>query len=135
MVPQSPADLSDDDREMLSGLGLPPHKWDNLNALLAMYGRTEAFSVQVSKPGMELNSYNVLQLIEYLFMTSLNKEGGKILLSDKNTCSVLTCFLFYSTAVIHYYGSGRRNTGDWCFGDGCITFRDIASLYMKHSRG
>ena len=37
--------------------------------------------------------------------------------------------------MIHYYGNGRRNTGDWCFRDGCITFRDIASLYMKHSRG
>ena len=37
--------------------------------------------------------------------------------------------------MIHYYGSGRRNTGDWCFRDGYITFRDIASLYMKHSRG
>ena len=97
MVPQSPADLSDDDREMLSGLNLPPDKWDNLNALLAMYGRTDAydvFSVQVSKPGMELNCYNVLQLIEYLFMTSLNKEGGKILLSDKNTCSVFNLLSF-----------------------------------------
>ena len=139
MVPQSPADLSDDNREMLSGLGLPPDKWDNLNALLALYGRTEnydVFSVQVSKPGMELNCYNVLQLIEYLLMTSLNKEGGKILLSNKNTCSVFNLLsLFYTTAVIHYYGNGRRNTGDWCFRDGCITFRDIASLYMKHSRG
>ena len=37
--------------------------------------------------------------------------------------------------MIHYYGSGRRNTGDWCFSDSYITFRDIASLYMKHSRG
>ena len=41
----------------------------------------------------------------------------------------------FLTAVIHYYGNGRRNTGDWCFRDGYITFRDIASLYMKHCRG
>ena len=41
----------------------------------------------------------------------------------------------HSTAIIHYYGNGRRNTGDWCFRDGFITFRDIADLYMKHSRG
>ena len=41
----------------------------------------------------------------------------------------------HSTAVIHYYGNSRRNTGDWCFQDGFITFRDIADLYMKHSRG
>ena len=79
MVPQSPADLSDDDRKMLSGLGLPPDKWDNLNALLAMYGRTEAcdvFSVQVSKPGMELSRNYVLQQIEFLLINSLNKDGG-----------------------------------------------------------
>ena len=44
-------------------------------------------------------------------------------------------FYSYTTAVIHYYGNGKRNTGDWCFRDGYITFRDIASLYMKHSRG
>ena len=81
VVPQSPADLSDDDREMLSGLDLPPDKWDNLNALLAMYGRTEAYdvlSVQVSKPSMELNCNYVLQHIESLLKTSLNKEGGEI---------------------------------------------------------
>ena len=37
--------------------------------------------------------------------------------------------------MLHYYGNGRRNTGDWCFRDGFITFRDIADLYMKCSCG
>ena len=37
--------------------------------------------------------------------------------------------------MVHYYGNGKRNTGDWCFRDGYITFRDIANLYMEHSRG
>ena len=37
--------------------------------------------------------------------------------------------------MLHYYGNGRRGTGDWCFRDGFITFRDITDLYMKHSRG
>ena len=81
VVPQSPADLSDKDRQMLSGLGLPPDKWDSLNALLAMYRRTEVydvFSVHVSKSGMELSRNYVLQQIEFLLMTSLNKDGGEI---------------------------------------------------------
>ena len=81
VVPQSPANLSADDREMLSGLDLPPDKWDNLNALLAVYKRTEnydVFSVQVSKPGMELSRNYVLQQIEFLLMNSANKESGKI---------------------------------------------------------
>ena len=37
--------------------------------------------------------------------------------------------------MVHYYGNGRKNTGDWCFRNGYITFRDIANLYMEHSRG
>ena len=31
-------------------------------------------------------------------------------------------------------GAGRRDTGDWCFEDGFITFRDIAQLYLKASQ-
>ena len=79
VVPQSPADLSDDDCRVLTELGLPPDKWDNLNALLAVYNKTKAydvFSVQVSKPGMELSRSYVLEQIEYLLINSANKEGG-----------------------------------------------------------
>ena len=50
------------------------------------------------------------------------------------TLSPVTYYIFL-TAVIYYYGNGRRSTGDWCFRDGYITFRDIANLYMKYSRG
>jgi hypothetical protein len=35
--------------------------------------------------------------------------------------------------VLHYIGAGRRGTGDWCFEDGYITFRDIAQLYLRAS--
>ena len=80
VVPQSPADLSDEDCQKLTELGLPPDKWDNLHALLAMYTSTEVydvFSVQVSKPGMELSRKYVLEQIEFLLMNSVNKEGGE----------------------------------------------------------
>ena len=49
--------------------------------------------------------------------------------------------LVYKTIVLSFHSCNpllrqwRRNTGDWCFRDGFITFRDIADLYMKHSRG
>jgi len=36
------------------------------------------------------------------------------------------------TAVIYYAGHGKKNTGDWCFKDGYITFSDIIELYTKH---
>ena len=33
--------------------------------------------------------------------------------------------------LLWYIGAGRRDTGDWCFEDGFITFRDIAQLYLQ----
>ena len=39
------------------------------------------------------------------------------------------------SVVLYYIGHGRRNTGDWCFEDGFITFRDLAELYLKIFRG
>ena len=78
-IPQSPADLSDEDHQVLEGLGLPPDQWDNLNALLALYKKAEnydVFSVQVSKPGMELSRSYILEQIEFLLKNSKNKTGG-----------------------------------------------------------
>ena len=45
-----------------------------------------------------------------------------------------TSVRIFSVAV-NYFGPGKRNTGDWCFEDGFITFRDIAELYLNHFRG
>ena len=64
VVPQSPACLSDDDRQVLTELGLPQDKWDNLNALLALNNKAEIYdviSVQVSKRGLELSRSYVLE--------------------------------------------------------------------------
>ena len=33
--------------------------------------------------------------------------------------------------VLYYIGDGRKDTGDWCFNDGYITFADIANLYLQ----
>ena len=94
VVPQSPANLSDDDCQMLSGLGL--YKWNNLNALLAVYRRSEnydVFSVHVSKPGMKLSRNYVLQQIEFLLMTSLNKDEGEILTANVHSFTHSFTFL------------------------------------------
>lgn len=39
--------------------------------------------------------------------------------------------------MLHYIGPGKRNTGDWCFTDGCIEFRDLIAAYMDcfHEEG
>ena len=33
--------------------------------------------------------------------------------------------------IIWYTGNGEKNTGNWCFKDGVITFQDIFGLYME----
>ena len=81
VVQQFPAALSNDDRQVLTELGLPPDKWDNLNVLLTMYNSAEpydVFSVQVSKSGVELSRSYVLDQIKYLLINSVQKEGGTI---------------------------------------------------------
>ena len=78
-VPQTPTDLSDDDRRVLSELDLPQDKWNNLDALLAIYNKTEnydVYSVNISKPGMELSRNYILEHIEFLLKNSTNKTGG-----------------------------------------------------------
>ncbi len=37
--------------------------------------------------------------------------------------------------VLHYIGPGKRDTGDWCFTDGFITFQDIMERYLQHFHG
>ena len=101
VVPQSPAVLSGDDRQMLIELGLPPDKWDNLNVRLAMHNRAEAydvFSVQVSKLGMELSRSYVLEQVEYLLMNSVKKEGGK---SSNLLLVCITCITARLYDIVH----------------------------------
>ena len=35
--------------------------------------------------------------------------------------------------ILHYIGPGKRETGDWCFSDGFISFIEIMNLYMTNS--
>ena len=39
------------------------------------------------------------------------------------------------TVLLHYIGDGKRQTGDWCFQDGFITFADLATRYLQLLRG
>ena len=41
----------------------------------------------------------------------------------------------YFPVILRYIGPGRRATGDWCFCDGYISFRDISDLYTQHFTG
>lgn len=42
--------------------------------------------------------------------------------------------LFIHAALIWYTGHGYQGTGNWCFRDGRIKFKEIFKLYMDHFR-
>ena len=41
---------------------------------------------------------------------------------------------FY-VAILYYTGHGEKDTGNWCFKDGVISFNDIFDLYINHFKG
>ena len=43
--------------------------------------------------------------------------------------------MHFFSVILHYIGHGQRNTGDWCFQDGFITFKELAALYLQLLRG
>ena len=49
--------------------------------------------------------------------------------------TVKGAYFFLYLVMLHYIGHGRRNTGDWCFQDGYITFTDLTQLYLQLLRG
>ena len=76
----------------------------------------------------ELDCLRVKKRIANL-MNNTDKEGGMYIV-------LLVCFSDYDFVVIlHYIGPGKKETGDWCFSDGFISFREIMDLYTQHFRG
>ena len=39
--------------------------------------------------------------------------------------------LCVNAVYIYYVGPGKRNTGDWCFEDGFISFRELGEIYIS----
>ena len=68
VIPQAPANMSDNDRQVLTELGIPRDQWNNHDAIVALHNRTAAgvVSVLVSKSGEELSRSHVLEQVEFL---------------------------------------------------------------------
>ena len=112
VVPQAPANLSKDDLQVLANLSLPSGQWNNVDALLALYNKTEydLLSVQISRPKMELNCSYVLEQIE-LFFKKTSKETGQekmTLLSFRLNKYYSLFQLFFTTMAM---GKGILVTG------------------------
>ena len=77
-------------------------------------------------PGVQFSKEEHMERIKQIMLSS-EKEGGKNCynLNVSNHCIV----------VIWYTGHGEKDTGNWCFKDGVISFQDVFGLYMDHMRG
>ena len=92
---------------------MPPDKRDNLNVLLTMYNRVErydVFSVQVSKPGMELSRSYVLEQVEHLLMNSPKKEGA---LQCTDESHAATCISIKQSMYISDFNSCHLLLRQW----------------------
>ena len=100
VIPQTTADLSEEDSQLLTDLGIPPDKWNDLNALQALYGKSKdgVLSVQVSRPGMELSRSYILEQIEFIFRNT-NKTGNGFSKGFRFITPTTISFQFFSTTM------------------------------------
>ena len=129
VVSQCSVVLTKEDQGKLANQGVPQECRDDLSIMKARVGLDDTYElvgVEVSKSGKELSCNFVLKCLAEL-MEKTNKPGGRFSYS----WPFLHLVPFAITVLIYYFGNGKRNTGDWCFKDGFITFRDIASLYQR----
>ena len=80
VVPRRALNLTDEDRRILSNLGLPPERWTDLEVLLARIKQAEGTDIAgqaISTPDNELSCEYVLVRLREFFQNSTDKDGGK----------------------------------------------------------
>ena len=79
-------------------------------------------------PGISHSKCYYLEEIKSYLTNCKQEKGRKI--------NIITLILHVLiTALIWYSGHGEKNTGNWCFHDGVITFQDIFCLCVDYFRG
>ena len=137
VVPRRPAiELTHQLREKLENQGIArDQQTDDLTIMKARYGLTNdcrSIEVEMSQPGGErVTRESVLKHITTLMNNHDDRAGG-----GKSYRTVTCMHDINSFSVeLRYIGAGKRNTGDWCFEDGFITFRDLTHLYLQLLHG
>ena len=81
VVSRRDIDLNDDDKDILSNLGLPPDRWNDLNVLLARNKQAEESEYivghEISEPGNELSCEYVLKMLQEVLKNNADKDGGR----------------------------------------------------------
>lgn len=111
IVPRRRVALTTMDQERLASQDILEESWgDDVKIMEARFRREESrFYLLPTLCGDGLTCQGVMEKIKGV-MQNTDKPG----------------------VSIHYIGPGRRGTGDWCFADGFITFRDFIDVYMEH---
>ena len=139
VVPRRPAiELTQQLREKLENQGIArDQQTDDLTIMKARYGldkNRRLQEVQTSQPGgKSVTRESVLKQITSLMNNHEDRAGG-----GKNECKLHAyqyMYVCHSPVELYYIGAGKRNTGDWCFEDGFITFKDLTDLYLQLLRG
>ena len=72
--------LSDDDKDILSNLCLPPDRWNDLNVLLARRKQAEKDDIvghEINEPSNELSCEYVLKMLQEVLKNNTDKNGGR----------------------------------------------------------
>ena len=126
--------MTEEDKQRLQMQGVSPDCIkDELTIVKARYNLDKECTVVGVKSEQLQSRAKVMESIAHL-LNSSQSDGGKMH-NYYYPANYIYLVLYVYTAVIYYIGAGRRNTGDWCFKDGFITFRDIADLYLRHFKG
>ncbi len=124
-------ELKDDERRKLEHQGVPRDcHHDDLSIMRARYGLDKKKSIaEVLRDDGSLTCEQVTKKITQL-MNNTETCGGEVISCNKNynlNCTI--CFV----VILYYAGPGKKGTGDWCFSDGFISFRDIMHLYLQNA--
>ena len=130
VVPRRPGgELTDDDRRRLEHQGVPRDSHhDDLSIMKARFSldKEKTIAEVLRDDGSPLTCEQVTKKITQL-LNNTDTSGGETIIQ-------YNYILIKSFVVILYYaGPGKKGTGDWCFSDGFISFRDIMQLYLQNA--
>ena len=131
VIPRRPGgELTDDDIRKLEDQGVPRDSHhDDLSIMKARYGLDKDKTIaEVLRDDGSLTCEQVTTKIAQLLKNTAT-SGGEVIISYQGPLDNTILF----AVVLRYVGPGKKGTGDWCFSDGFISFRDIMQLYLQNA--
>ena len=155
VIARKNGELTKQDKQRLTSEGIPEDHWeDDAMMMKERYLKDREYKlVNVEDCHQMKKQYVLDKMISFFNNTTMPGGEKNKCMSCKNdlylAASIYLCscvfgqaklsisllIVLYFLVILHCIGPGRRATGDWCFCDGYISFREIADLYTKHFTG